>query len=87
MAVNAHEVCPYLKPGTIVVCGRSVIIVVDDGAGRTEFVNIHNGSKAEYHEWWSMKEDIEIFEDMFDFLQAHFDEKPKIVLDKEESLG
>ena len=75
MTVRAHDVCPYLKPGTIVVSGRSVIMVVDEGSGDTGFVNIHNGNKEEYHQWWGITEDVEIYEDMEDWLQAHYDER------------
>jgi len=71
--VNAHEVCPHLKPGTIVRSGSSVIMVVDNGAGDIEFVNIHNGRKDYYHQWFDSSVDCELFEDMEDWLCANYD--------------
>lgn len=73
--VNAHDVMPHLKPGTIVTSGRSVIMVVDDGSRECEFVNIHNGRKDYYHQWFDNSVDCELYENMEDYIQAHYDER------------
>jgi len=73
--MKAHDIAPHLKPGTIVVSDRSVILVVDHGAGDTLFVNPHNGREAYYHEWWHMDEEVELYEDLEDWLSAYFDKK------------
>lgn len=74
--MNAHEVASHLKPGTIVVSERSTILVVDHGAGTTLFINLHNGREAHYVEWWKMDEEVELYEDLEDWLQAYFDKRP-----------
>lgn len=73
--VNAHDVMPHLKPGTIVVSGVSVIMVVDAGPGECDFVNIHNGTKDYYHQWFDRDVDVELYQDMEDYIQAHYDER------------
>jgi len=73
--MKAHDVCPYLKPGTIVVSERSVILVVDNGAGETTFVNPHNGKEGHYTKWWTNSCEVELFIDLEDWLCAHFDRK------------
>lgn len=74
--MKAHDIAPFLKPGTIVVSDRSVILVVDHGARDTLFINLHNGREAAYHEWWKMDEEVELYEDLEDWLCAYFEKRP-----------
>lgn len=74
--MKAHDVASHLKPGTIVVSDRSVILVVDHGAGDTLLVNLHNGREANYYEWWNDSEEVELYEDLEDWFQAYFVKRP-----------
>ncbi len=81
--MKAYDVCMHLKAGTVVVSTENkvkVILVIEDSV----LVNPFNGSTAYYHEWFNLDEEVELFEDMEDYLSCHY---TKIVLDKEERTG
>ena len=77
----AHDVVPYLKAGTIVVGVnfRSVVLVTEDS-----LVNIHNGTTAEYHEWYHTTSRVEIFENLEDWEQA--DSPMEIHMDEDDFI-
>lgn len=66
--ILAFDVVPYLKTGTIIVGVnfKSVLLVTDDD----RLINIYNGSVASYYEWYTVKSEIEIFENLEDWEQA-----------------
>jgi len=78
--IRAFDVVPYLKTGTIVVGVnfRSVLLVTSDH----ELVNMHNGIKADYYEWYSANSEVEIFENFEDWQQA--DSPMEIEKDQED---
>jgi hypothetical protein len=73
--MKAHDVIMYLKPGTIVVKDRTVILVVDQGAGDTGLINPYNGKEAHYSAWFTPDDDIELYADLEDWILAHYDKR------------
>lgn len=77
--MNAYDVVPYLKRGTIVTYeedGRAVLMVTGTDYGDHELVNIHNGKIAgHYSDWFNLDTEIELYENMEDWIQANFDKR------------
>lgn len=68
--MNAHEVCNHLRAGTVIVREERSVILVVEHSGDHILVNPYNGKTAEYHEWFRIDEEVELFEDLEEWIMC-----------------
>ncbi len=66
--LRAFDVVHHLKKGTVIVGVnfRSVIIVIEGG----DLLNPFNGTVDHWHAWYTANQEVELFEDLEDWIQA-----------------